>query len=190
MTASKWPAYPTADPDSIYALGVASIEFVGLESALIFIFATGLNISHDLAKMIHARSGNEACVRLIEQMMPPLSFIGPLPREVLEVRYFIEGFQRCAENRNHLMHSEFSPFSGSAGAMLIKTSKQGQTILSLQPLPKLRQVADDMRAYERYGIALGNAINASAGGIGGFFPWPDRPAPPHKLEYTADPIPE
>ena len=183
MAASKWPTYPVAEADSIFALGVASIEFVKLKSSLVFIFGTALGIEYELATMIHARCGNEACLKLIDQVLPPLTMIGPPSREVLDIRYFTKGFEACAKNRNNLMHSEISVFGGMLGSLLIKTTNQGRAHLSLQPKEKLRQVADDMHAYQVYGVALANAINAKNGNVGGF-PWPDRPAPPNILEYT------
>jgi hypothetical protein len=190
MVDPKWPSYPIGPTESIFALGVASIKYAELESSLIFIFLTVLGIDRDLATMIHARVGSEACIKLIEQILPPLTMIGPPTRDVFEIRYFIKVFQICTENRNHFMHSGIAILGGREETLLFKTSKQGKTIIAMRDFRELRQVADDMNACHLYGRALGNAINARLGGGAPVlpFPWPDRPPLPHRLDYTSDPI--
>jgi hypothetical protein len=191
MTDPQWPSYPVGSHDVIFALGVASHNYTELESSLVFIFATALGIPHELATMIHARVGSEACVHLIEQVLPPKTIMGPPTRDEVEIRYFIKGFQACNLNRAHLAHSSTSPMiPESWGAPLFKTSKAGKVTMAMPELRELRQVADDIHAYHVYGRALGNAINARSVGLSIFaFPWPDRPPPPHKLEYTSEPRP-
>jgi hypothetical protein len=189
MSYPKWPSYPVGSSDSIFALGVASIKYAELESSLVFIFATALGIPHELATMIHARVNSEACVKLIEQILPPLPLIGPPTRDGIDIRYFLKGFQACTLNRSNLLHSASAPFV-PGGTFLYKTSKQGKTTVAVPELHELRQVADDMNAYHVYGRALANAINARSGNLPAFvFPWPDKPPPPHMLDYTSDPRP-
>src|SRR5262249_52342212 len=154
-----WPAYPIGSPDVIFALGVASIKYAELESSLVLIFATVLSIPLHRATMIHSRVNSETCVKLIEQMLPSPTLIGAPTRQVSEIRYFIEAFQDCTLNRNHLLHSSVATLTGSESALLYKTSKQGKTIISAPRLEELRRVADDMSAFHLYGRHLSNALN-------------------------------
>jgi hypothetical protein len=190
----EWPSYRVGNHKGIFALGVASIKYAELESIFTLVFAIATEVPSWTATMIHAKCGTPACVQITYQALPPLEMIGPPTRVEAELRYFLKAFEICTENRNHLMHSAMLHQSPDDNALLYKTSKQGNAIISLQPLPKMRQVADDMRAYLNYGRALVNAISVRRPDSPAFFPtslfpWPDRPAPPHKLDYSPDPSP-
>ena len=187
--APKWPPYPTGPIDSIFAVGVATIKYSEIEASLVFIFANVLGIPHKLATMIHSRVSSDACIKLIIQILPPKPAYGPELQAVSEVRYFLEAFQICTENRNHLVHSTIAPM-GTPDTVLYKTSKQGNVILSMPDGQDLRQIADDMHTYHLYGRNLGNAIAAHSTKQPIFpFPWPDRPQLPRSLDYTSDPLP-
>lgn len=190
----EWPSYPAGNCEGIFALGVASIKYAELEEIFALIFAVATDTPGWLATMIHAKSGSEACVQLINQVLPPENIIGPPIRAVAEIRYFLKGFETCKDNRDHLMHSAMFHQSADDHAILYKTSKRGKSIITLQPLPKMRQVADDMRAYLEYGRALVNAISVRRPEAWpvfpvALFPWPNRPAPPHKVDYSSGPLP-
>lgn len=191
MSDPKWPAYPIGDHQSIFALGVISTNYASLESILDFIFATAAGIGTDFAQMIRGKVGAGACVQLTDQCLPPIDMVGPPTRAVAEIRHFLSAFQISTENRNLLMHSALVPQGDYTEAILYKTSKQGRTHSTVQPLKILRRVADEIRIYVDYGRALGNAINArlDSGAPVLPFPWPDRPPLPHRLEYTSDPRP-
>jgi len=190
----KWPSYPVGNREGIFALGVAGIKYAELESIFTLVFAIVTEVPSWSATMIHAKCGTVACIQLAYQALPPLKMMGPPTRAESELRYFLNAFDICTENRNHLMHSAMFHQSPDDNTLLYKTSKQGKSVISLQPLPKMRQVADDMQAYLDYGRSLVNAISvrrpeSSPDIPTGLFPWPDRPAPPHKLDYSSDPIP-
>jgi hypothetical protein len=186
----KWPSYPVGNREGIFALGVASIKYAELESIFTLLFALAADVPSWSATMIHAKCGTPACVQIAYQALSSLEN----PRGEDELRYFLKAFETCAENRSLLMHSAMMHQCSDDNALLYKTSKQGKAIISLQPLPKMRQVADDMQAYLNYGRALVNAISVRRPDASpllpvSLFPWPDRPAPPHKLDYSSDPIP-
>ena len=190
----EWPPYPAGNRSSIFALGVASIKYAELENIFTLVFAVTTGIPGWLATNIHAKCGSLACVQLAYQELLPPDMIGPPSRAESEIRYFLKAFEQCMENRNHLMHSSMFHLSTEAETILMKTSKQGKATISLQPLPKMRQVADDMAAYTNYGRAVVNAISARRPEVPplfpvALFPWPDRPAPPHKLDYSSGPLP-
>jgi hypothetical protein len=192
-----WPSYPVGRTESIFALGVASIKYAELESSFVFVFATALDISIDLATRVYARVGREACTQLIGQTFQRFDFIGPETRATADLRFFVEAFQICSLNRDNLVHSTTVPTGETADSIILhKISKQGKTLLSLQELSALHEIADDMHAFHRFGRDLANAINARDPRLAEVpllspfsFPWPKRPPLPHKLDYSADPIP-
>ena len=77
--------------------------------------------------------------------------IGPPTRALSDIRYFLKAFEQCTENRNLLMHSSMFHQNAHDETLLYKTSKHGRTVITLQPLAKMRQVADDMEAYTNFG---------------------------------------
>ena len=154
----EWPSYPAGNCEGIFALGVASIKYAELELIFTLLFALATDIPSWSATMIHAKCGTPACVQITYQALRPVGMIGPPTRGEADLRYFLKAFEICTLNRDHLMHSAMFHQSPDDSAMLYKTSKQGNAIITLQPLPKMRQVADDMQAYLDYGRALVNAI--------------------------------
>jgi len=189
MTAAPdWPAYPIGPRESIFAMGVASIKFVELESVLSFIFGTVFGLRLNDKDALAAKMGRGAVVDLIRERLPETMWPQSQQDDVV---YFLTGFDVCASNRNQLAHSALA-WIGDDTTILYKTVRTGKTQAAAPPLDQLRAVADDMHAYWQYGQALGNAINnrlfdppllpAAA------FPWPDRPAPPRKLSYTGEPL--
>jgi hypothetical protein len=182
-----WPAYPIGPKDSIFALGVASCKFAELESIVHFMFATVFDFGLDTAIMIASKIGLEATIELTERQLPKTGWVESINDLV---SYFFEGFGICFENRNHLMHSNFT---WAPVPILYKTTKKGTVQIAAPSFSELRQIADDMNAFTRYGRQLANAINnqkidadipkfpASA------FPLPDKPPLPRRLDYSPDP---
>ena len=187
----KWPAYSTGPQDSIFALGVASSKFAELESVLQFIFSTIFQLESDHGQMMFSKIGSEAVLDLNRRAMPSAEILKSprLPTGVIaDVEYFLDGFELCLKNRNHLMHSNFA---WNTEPILYKTTKKGQTQIALPTLRELRQIADDMYAFSLYGRLLGNAINNRKFEPPIFsdaiFPWPDRPPLPQELRYSSGP---
>jgi hypothetical protein len=190
MSETPWPLYSIGDHKSVSALGVASVKYAELEATFTLIFALATEIPGWTATEIVARCGSNACIQLAYQALPSLEKMGPPTRAESEIRYFLKAFEQCTENRALLMHSSVFHQGVEDHAVLYKTSKQGKKIISLQPLAKMRQMADDMEAYINYGRSVVNAIgNWGTLAPPALFPWPSRPAPPHSLDYKAGPIP-
>src|ERR1700735_1391271 len=101
----EWPSYPVGNRESIFALGVASIKYAELESVFTAIFALATEVPHSSATMIVAKCGAGSCIQLTYQALPPTEMIGPPTRALSDIRYFLEAFEQCTENRNLLMHS-------------------------------------------------------------------------------------
>jgi hypothetical protein len=185
---SEWPTYTRAPRDSVFAIGVVSINYAQLEFALTAMFSTTLNIPISLASIIIPKIGNDVRTKLMIQTLPER----PWPDRLKDqASHFITGFSICAENRNLLVHSNM--FSGSPDAIvLFKSARDGRTIQCNPTLAELRKVADDMHTYFNYGLWLSNHINQNSGGCwdptGAPFSLPDKPESPTPLEYTSSPF--
>jgi hypothetical protein len=190
----KWPAYPIGPRDSILALGVASINFVALETSLHFLFGTVFELGVDDQVLIPAKIGAEATMFLMRERLRR-SDLSPTAKDHLE--HFLKGFESCLENRNHLMHSQMvSAGSGivrTEKTLLFKTTKKGALHGATPSLTELRQIADATHNFANYGRNLGNWINVNLSGKPTFsadaFPLPDKPALPQSLNYSPDPRP-
>lgn len=186
-----WPEYAVGPKDSLFALGVASSNFTGLEMVMQFIFATVLDLTIENSEMISAKMGAEATVILMRQKLGTLKWEDHIKDRVL---HFLRGFDICLENRNHLMHSEISWLMGTyetEKTFLFKRTKKGEMHVAAPRLPELRQIADSMMIFTHYGRRLGNWINNHSFDPPTFpdaaFPLPDKPALPHSLDYSSDP---
>ena len=121
-----WPEYAVGPKDSLFALGVASSNFTGLEMVMQFIFATVLDLTIENSEMISAKMGAEATVILMRQKLGTLKWEDHIKDRVL---HFLRGFDICLENRNHLMHSEISWLMGTyetEKTFLFKRTKKGE----------------------------------------------------------------
>jgi hypothetical protein len=189
--APDWPAYQVGPKNSVFALGVVSVNFARLEFAVHAMFAVILGITGALSYRLMFKIGPEMRDKLMREMLPTRDW----PKEVVElVTHFIEAHRICYENRNKLMHSNL--MSGSQRAIVLyKTNRDGKTTLANPLIQELRQVADDMKAYFDYGLHLANMINFNLLGaqpMAGdlvYHEWPDKPPLPIPLEYTSDSSP-
>ena len=153
--ADDWPEYAVGPKDSLFAIGVASSNFVRLETILHFIFATVLDLTQENSEMITSKLGAEAVVNLTRQTLDKLSWTPDTKDRVL---HFLKGFEICLANRNHLMHSEISWLMGTyetEKTFLFKTTKKGEFHMAAPKLPELRRVADSMMIFTHYGRRFG-----------------------------------
>jgi hypothetical protein len=154
LDASKWPSYPIEPRESVFALGVVSVNYAGLEFALGSVFTNVLDLASNITWALLQKIGNEARIALLEQALCERDW----PAELKEcVIHFIKGFKILAENRNQLIHSNI--FAGVEEQItLYKSNRAGKTILIQISPADLRQVADNMMVYRDYGLAVANAI--------------------------------
>jgi hypothetical protein len=181
----KWPAYEIGPRESVFALGVASVNYARLEFVFRLLFSTVTETPLDLTNALFMKLGNDGRTDLIERALPSRHWPEPANDYV---RHFVAGFRKCAENRNHLMHSDVDERGDTSLTLLSKLNKRGVRIISITDLNELRTVADDMRAYSDFGLAVSRSIYAEIFGSAlaradGFVPWPSKPAEPHCLHY-------
>lgn len=180
----EWPAFQLGPRESVFAIGVASVKFVELESVLYFLFATTFALHNDDATMIVAKAGTEAATALLRQRLPATEW-DDKTRDA--VAHFLKAFAICAKNRNQLMHSNLA-WSADA-TLFFQTTKQGRTEMANPTLAELRNVAEDINTFVLYGRNLGNAINAASAVApipANAFPWPEKPTLPEPLDYSSE----
>jgi hypothetical protein len=154
LDTSKWPSYPIASHESVFAIGVVSVNYAGLEFALGSVFTNVLDLASDITWALLQKIGNDARIALLKQALRARDW----PADLKEcVTHFIKGFQILVKNRNQLMHSNI--LAGVEEQItLYKPTRTGKTFLTQISPADLRQVADDMMVYRDYGLAVANAI--------------------------------
>jgi hypothetical protein len=181
---AEWPAFQLGPRESVFAIGVASVKCVELESVLYFLFATTFGMHTDDATMIVAKVGTEAATGLMRQRLLATEWD---EKTQDAIGHFLKAFGICAYNRNQLMHSNLA--WSSDATLFFQTTKQGRTKIANPTLAKLRRVAEDINTYVLYGRSLGNAINAASADVpipANAFPWPEKPALPEPLDYSSE----
>lgn len=181
----KWPEYQTGPEDSIFALGVVSINFANFERAQIWIFASVSAMPEEGARMVHARIGAQGCNDLISLMIARRT---DWPSEPVDlVRHFVTASRILITNRNLLMHSVMT--AGWEGkAALYRTGRQGQRLMLSASSEQIRAVADNLLVYFEFGWMLANRIAIEVlkipaeTGVADMRAWPDKPPLPNPLE--------
>lgn len=175
-----WPAYQISHPESVHALGVASVNFANYERAITWVFAAVARKVEADARLLHARHGTTACTAKIEEASRERAWSGP-PNDL--VRHSVEASRILIENRNLLMHS-IVVAGPNKSATLFRTGKRGERQMVQATLDQIRAVADDLYRYFNFAVALANAIavkvdraDRQAGTIA-IHEWPDAPALP------------
>jgi hypothetical protein len=188
---SEWPTYSTGPKDSIFALGVVSVNYARLEFAVYMMFTTILGLEGGASARIMFKVTPEMRDKLMRESLATREW----PPDVMDrCRHFVEAHKVCYENRNKLMHSNLLAMSPDA-IILARTTRDGGTVLANPSLAELQRVADDMHTYFAYGTWLSNMINWEILGLkpragdSWHRSWPDKPPLPIPLEYTSGPRP-
>jgi len=210
----EWPAYRIGNRDYIHALGVISAVFNNLEFRLRSLFPMYVRRPLPVAYALFANSNNK---RRLGLMREGINYSRHPDTIKDDVRYFLDCYKKCTDNRNVLMHSTvffiFGPGDISCpqlappghqpeGVGFQKFAKDDPFRINTYQLniAELRKHADDLKALEVYGDRLYWHILKhyeptwyQAWG----FPeeaqhaLPNRPAPPNLLvPIPPDPMPQ
>jgi hypothetical protein len=183
----NWPG-GLLKKDSILAIGVVSVNYSQLEFAMTAMFATITGCSMQFATMLMPKITNQYRTDLMDRMLETRSWADDIKARC---ERFIAGFRILADNRNLLMHSGMAA-SIHEPTLLYKVTKQGNTELCQVTPQELRQIADDMTVYFRYGLHISNVINIEILGVtpqaGDFGAFPDMPPLPIPLKYSGRPL--
>lgn len=187
----EWPSYKVGPKDSIFALGIVSVNYALLEFAVLGMFSVVLGLEDELAPRLMFKASAEMRDRLMREMPPTRAW----PDNVKDLtQHFIDAHKVCYENRNKLIHSNLLAMTADA-IILAKMGRDGQATLSNPLLSELQGVADDMKRFFDYGTQLASMIRTDVLGIkpkagdAWYRSWPEKPPQPTPLEYTLDPRP-
>ncbi len=99
----KWPKYARGrHPDFIHALGVLADNFNALESALRHLFQRYVTLPRSATEYVFMKLNN---AERLEVLTACCEASKHSKRVKSGLRYFVKGFERCAQNRNILMHA-------------------------------------------------------------------------------------
>jgi hypothetical protein len=150
----SWPNYRVAPPDSVYALGVVSINYAKFELTHTWMLAAVANIREQQATVISARANTSDRIKLIESFMSHREW----PDDIATaIKHYLKAMDILTKNRNVLVHSNAVEAWNDKTAFH-SLSRQGMPNLFQSTLDEIRQVADDLNDYFWFGHTLSNYI--------------------------------
>ena len=157
-----WLPYRIGNADHLHALGAIAMAYNLLEFRMREIFNLYL-IGDD----VFTKNNNFERLKIIRDVIDKSSHLDAIKNDV---RYFLDAYETCTENRNVLMHSVamFTWLDPDADRCPVSNPKQPDGIAFQKParkgpfkieiyqptLKELRGVADDMMSFEDYGGRL------------------------------------
>lgn len=145
----SWPSYPVGPTDHVHALGVVSINYNTLESNLLVATIFYLDGKAAPAAIIFDTTRNNTRIDLLRALWAH----EPLAEVRERLNHFADGFLKCAQNRNILMHSYLTSRVHESDILrLAKRSKQQSSVSTYEfGLNEIRRVADEIRAFATFG---------------------------------------
>jgi hypothetical protein len=182
-----WPSYQIGPHDTVFALGVASVNYGRLEFAFSRVFAAVFDLTDKLTRTKLPKLNNEKRIKYLTEGLRERDW--PSDRKE-RIQHFVDAFEALVGNRNNLAHSSLTVFMEDPAALYKSDRNSGNTIATLVSLKALRQIADDMHIYFNYGMNITNCIGIEMLGLkpitGTIDNWPDKPPLPFKLEYKQE----
>jgi hypothetical protein len=121
MLPSKWPSYDIGPPDIVHAIGAVSVAFNRLEWAMLQIFDHYMRSDPFVSFNVFEKFNNQSRVELLSQLLA-VREPDPMAKEMFS--HFLDGFERCAENRNIIMHSAYSGETDGKIMLMFKRPKK------------------------------------------------------------------
>jgi hypothetical protein len=149
-----WPQYEVAPPDTVFALGVVSINYARFERTNVWMIAAVANMREAHAAVMSARTNATDRVKLIEAYL--LQSKWPADVETA-IRHYMRAMGTLITNRNVLIHSNIVRGTQDRSA-IYSVNRQGNTSLFQATVAEIRQVADDLNTYFYFGLSLANYI--------------------------------
>jgi hypothetical protein len=150
----KWPTYEVAPEDSVYALGVVSINYARFERTHVWMLAAVANMKEDQAAIITARTNATERARLIDTFFERREW----PADAAAaIRHYLKAMNILIQSRNVLIHSNMVTGTENRTA-IYSLSKQGRHNLFQATLEEIRAVADGLETYFNFGLMLANYI--------------------------------
>lgn len=160
LTDEQWPEYLPGSPDHILMVGIIALNYGRMENMFRYLFSVVTRMNEIQVSAIFERMPNNIRQTVLSEVMAQTT----LPIELKErVKYFIDGFRICADNRHDLMHSRpggtFTSYSRNIrGLLFTKYSRSGRELVCAPSLEDLRGVAADTHDYAMYGGEVAGEI--------------------------------
>ena len=152
----RWPTYEVAPEDSVYALGVVSINYTRFERTHVWMLAAVANMTEDQAAIITARTNASERAKLIETFFDRREWQS---ETAAAIKHYIKAMAVLIQSRNVLIHSNMVRGTENRTA-IYSLSKQGRHSLFQATLEEIRAVADGLEIYFNFGLGLANYIAA------------------------------
>jgi hypothetical protein len=150
----RWPIYEVAPEDSVYALGVVSINYARFERTHVWMLAAVANMAEDQAAIITARTSSSERAKLIETFFDRREW----PSETATaIRHYLRAMGVLIQSRNVLIHSNMVRGTENRTA-IYSLSKKGRHSVFQATLEEIRAVADGLETYFNFGLSLANYI--------------------------------
>ena len=158
----KWPPYRIGNADHLHALGAIAMAYNLLEFRLRNLF----NL-YSIGDEVFTKNRNFNRLKLIREAVDKSAHPDAIKKDV---KYFLDAYETCTENRNILMHSitMFTWLDPDADQCPVSNPKQPDGLAFQKParkipfdikiyqptLEELRSVAEDTKRHEDYGDRL------------------------------------
>ncbi len=150
----RWPRYEVAPDDSVYALGVVSINYARFERTHVWMLAAIANMTEDQATIVTARTNASERTKLIETFFDRREW----PSETAAaIKHYLKAMGVLIQSRNMLIHSNMVRGTENRTA-IYSLSKQGRHSLFQATLDEIRAVADGLETYFNFGLGVANYI--------------------------------
>jgi hypothetical protein len=145
-----WPLYDSGPSEHIHALGVVSVNYNYLEWVLWKFHIYYLRADHSVTSLIFQKTPTNVRLQVLGQLAVR-TVTDPEMRN--HIKHFIKGYDRCANNRGILMHSQLLAGRESNDIFpATKLSKKTGKLASYEfTLSDIRRVADEIHEWAEYG---------------------------------------
>ena len=139
-----WPQYEVAPSDTVFALGVVSINYARFERTNVWMIAAVANMREPHAAVMSARTNATDRVKLIESYL--LQSKWPADVETA-IRHYMKAMGILITNRNILIHSNIIRGTQDRSA-IYSVNRQGNT--SLFQAPSLKSARSPMTSTHTF----------------------------------------
>jgi len=182
ITNDPWHAH-------FHAIGALTVAWNGLEHTLEYIIGALLRLDHDTASFLITNLGNVSRADLAKRLIRT----NDGRTQIIElVDHLAKGYNTCRENRNIILHSQFTINALASKAWLVKPTRSGALNEYPADLSTLRQVATEVATFAGFAVDIFGAIQTDTDHVGASdskdpqvavwpWTWPNKPPLPRNL---------
>lgn len=155
-TKQRWPDYMPLPRDDIYAIGIIALNFCLLEGMFRNLLSAVTHWNqYEVAALFH-RINNRTRLDILSDLIGKT----PLPDETKgDVTHFADGYEKCTDNRNFIMHS-IAAGQHSGGLVLQRRTRAGDVKECRLARGDLERIADEIHAFMTWGAWVDSDIRS------------------------------